>query len=212
MHILPLLYMPASSPRSPRDTLRLIVSISKFALTYHLFTQWVGHYQLTDGPSMLPTLNARGDYVWINCLHRRGRGIRAGDVISFRHPLSPGDRASKRVIAMPGDFVGRDTPGVGSDVMIQVCKHSRLIVTFGFNRRCEKHVRVADCSQGSGRSRLGCRRQCRLVAGLERLRTSAYGTDCWEGGGEGLATEPGQVADEPISRCEELSDARENSR
>lgn len=109
-----------------RQAGRLAINYLKLSVTIHVFTQLVGYPTLTDGPSMLPTLNTRGDRVWVNCLHRRGRGIKVGDVISFKHPLSPGERASKRVIAMAGDFVMKDTPGSGSDVMIQVRLTHRL--------------------------------------------------------------------------------------
>ena len=72
---------------------------------------------------MLPTLNTRGDFVWISKLHRRGKNIQVGDVVSFKHPLVPGEGACKRVLGMPGDFVLRDTvgaDGVRSDMAIQV--------------------------------------------------------------------------------------------
>ena len=36
-----------------------------------------------------------------------------GDVVSIKHPMFPGVGASKRVLGMPGDFVGRDTPAAG---------------------------------------------------------------------------------------------------
>ena len=68
---------------------------------------------------MLPTLNVIGDWVYISKLYRRGKGIQVGDVVSFKHPLVPGMRASKRVLGMPGDFVLRNTPGEGG-MMVQV--------------------------------------------------------------------------------------------
>ena len=54
---------------------------------------------------MLPTLAVSGDFLVIAKWHRRGRGIVAGDVISYAHPLFPGTVAVKRVVGMPGDFV-----------------------------------------------------------------------------------------------------------
>lgn len=54
---------------------------------------------------MCPTLAVSGDYLAIAKWHRRGRGIKHGDVISFTHPLVPGIGAVKRVIGLPGDFV-----------------------------------------------------------------------------------------------------------
>ena len=72
------------------------------------------------GPSMLPTLNVRYDWVYVSKLYRRGKGVKVGDVVTFKHPMFPGTGAAKRVLGMPGDFVLRDTPGSGSDMMIQV--------------------------------------------------------------------------------------------
>lgn len=59
---------------------------------------------------MLPTLEARYEHVAISRLHRRGRWIRVGDIVSIDHPVRGEYRSIKRVIGMPGDFVVRDTP------------------------------------------------------------------------------------------------------
>ena len=64
---------------------------------------------------MLPTANVRGDVYWISTYYRRGRGIKAGDLISFRHPLVPGEGASKRVLGMPGDWIAVDAGNVGGE-------------------------------------------------------------------------------------------------
>lgn len=70
---------------------------------------------------MLPTIASTGDVVYVSKLHRRGKGIKVGDVVSFKHPMFPDTGAIKRVVGMPGDFVARDTPGRGNGVMLQVC-------------------------------------------------------------------------------------------
>ena len=48
--------------------------------------------------------------------------MQIGDVVSYRHPIESEQRAIKRVIGLPGDFVLRDTPLVGGNkgMMIQV--------------------------------------------------------------------------------------------
>jgi len=69
---------------------------------------------------MLPTLETSRDWVFTSRLHRRGRGIQVGDVVSVKHPMFPGEGAIKRVLGMPGDFVERDTPGTEKGMMIQV--------------------------------------------------------------------------------------------
>jgi inner membrane protease subunit 1 len=37
--------------------------------------------QLSEGPSMYPTFNPRGDYLMISRVHKYGRGIEVGDVV-----------------------------------------------------------------------------------------------------------------------------------
>ncbi|PYH43826.1 putative mitochondrial inner membrane protease subunit 1 [Aspergillus saccharolyticus JOP 1030-1] len=66
--------------------------------------------QLSEGPSMYPTFNPRGDYLLISRLHRHGRGVEVGDVVRFYHPTFLGVNGAKRVIGLPGDFVCRDLP------------------------------------------------------------------------------------------------------
>ncbi|MCJ1232378.1 hypothetical protein MMC14_000330 [Varicellaria rhodocarpa] len=100
--------------------LRLIINCTKGFFFLHLFSEYVGSVRDTMGPSMLPTLNVRYDWVYVSKLYRRGKGVKVGDVVTFKHPMFPGTGAAKRVLGMPGDFVLRDTPGSGSDMMIQI--------------------------------------------------------------------------------------------
>ncbi|KAI9840748.1 MAG: hypothetical protein M1837_001322 [Sclerophora amabilis] len=86
----------------------------------HLFTNHIASIKLTYGPSMLPTINVRDEAVFISKFHRRGRDVKVGDIVSVRHPLEPDERAVKRVLGMPGDFVLRDAPGSQDELMIQV--------------------------------------------------------------------------------------------
>lgn len=70
------------------------------------------------GISMVPTIPA-GDtgypYLLYSSLHRRGRGVKVGDVIIYTHPLFPKDSGCKRIIGMPGDFVAVVTPSRGGE-------------------------------------------------------------------------------------------------
>ncbi|KAJ5098592.1 hypothetical protein N7532_005593 [Penicillium argentinense] len=66
--------------------------------------------QSSEGPSMYPTFNPRGDWLLISRLHSNGKGIQVGDVVRFNHPTFLGVHGAKRVIGMPGDFVCRDQP------------------------------------------------------------------------------------------------------
>lgn len=91
---------------------------------------------------MLTTLSAYGDGVLVSHLHRQGRGVQVGDVVDFKHPMFPGFGAIKRVVGMPGDFVMRDTPGLGkgdATKMIQVSWRFRDLL---LGREGEKENRV----------------------------------------------------------------------
>lgn len=46
--------------------------------------------------------------------------MKVGDVIAFNSVVDPDERVIKRVLGMEGDLVLRDTPGSGSESMIQV--------------------------------------------------------------------------------------------
>jgi inner membrane protease subunit 1 len=54
-------------------------------------------------------------YIIYSSLHRRGRGVKVGDVITYTHPIFPRDKGCKRIIGMPGDFVSVITPGRADD-------------------------------------------------------------------------------------------------
>lgn len=100
--------------------LRLFNATLKGFFLAHLF--WDHFYEIspTQGPSMLPTLEVLGDYVIVDKWYRRGRGIQVGDLVTFESVIDPGEKVLKRVLGMEGDYVLRDTPERGSDVMIQV--------------------------------------------------------------------------------------------
>jgi hypothetical protein len=92
---------------------------TNIVLFSHLFTTHVYELNGTLGASMLPTIYFEGDWVLINKLCRRGKGIQVGDLVSARHPLKPEELIIKRITAMPGDFVLADTVET-SGRMIQV--------------------------------------------------------------------------------------------
>jgi len=63
---------------------------------------------------MLPTIYLSGEWVAINKMCRRGKGVGVGDVVCAKSPIMPEEAVIKRVIGMPGDFVladGVDTSG-----------------------------------------------------------------------------------------------------
>ncbi len=69
---------------------------------------------------MMPTFSVQDDWLLVSRLYRGGKGIVAGDIITFDSVVEPGQKVIKRVLGLEGDYVLRDTPGEGS-IMIQVC-------------------------------------------------------------------------------------------
>jgi inner membrane protease subunit 1 len=100
--------------------LRLFNATIKAFFLAHLFWDHFYEFSPTQGPSMLPTLEVLGDSIIVDKWYRRGRGIQVGDVVTFESVVGPGEKVLKRVLGIEGDYVLRDTPGSGSDVMIQV--------------------------------------------------------------------------------------------
>jgi len=79
-----------------------------------MFFSYIGGITQTDGISMLPTIpHSYNGFPWVlySSLHRRGRNIKVGDVVTYTHPIVPNQYGCKRVIGMPGDFVSVITEG-----------------------------------------------------------------------------------------------------
>ncbi|KAF8425103.1 peptidase S24/S26A/S26B/S26C [Tirmania nivea] len=100
---------------------QFILNTLKLALFTHLV--WEHFYAVAPciGPSMLPTLSIEGTLVLHSKLHSRGRGCKAGDLVSAIHPMDSSVYVLKRIIGMPGDFVcvDPDPEGEGGR-MIQI--------------------------------------------------------------------------------------------
>jgi inner membrane protease subunit 1 len=93
---------------------RSLVFTGKLFLTVHVVGSYIGYVGSTHGISMVPTIPHSfysHPYILESHLHRRGRNIKVGDVITFTHPVIPSSKMSKRVVGMPGDFVSVMTPG-----------------------------------------------------------------------------------------------------
>jgi len=98
---------------------RPFLIFGQFALTLHVINAYIGAIGPTDGISMVPTIPhayRSTPYILESRLHRRGRNIHVGDIITFTHPVNQYSM-SKRVIGMPGDFVSVMTPGRGDEDM-----------------------------------------------------------------------------------------------
>ena len=99
---------------SPRDWTHHLLLAGKLFLTAHLFVSYVAYIGPTDGISMVPTIPhsfRSHPFILESRLHRRGRNVQVGDVITFTHPVNLVYASCKRVIGMPGDIVSVVTPG-----------------------------------------------------------------------------------------------------
>ncbi len=97
-----------------RSVARTALHWAHAALAAHLLVKHGYAASPLAGPSMLPTLAVRGDWVVLAKRHARGRGVRVGDVVSLAHPRRAGARTLKRVLALPGDYVLVGTPAGGA--------------------------------------------------------------------------------------------------
>ena len=117
--------MTAPFTRYASHPIRLLSASLKAILLAHVFATYGYSLVPTSGASMLPTIEVVGDIVLIDKAYRRGRGVTVGDVVSFDSVVQPGERVIKRVLGLEGDFVGRDTPGLGRGVgegeVVMVC-------------------------------------------------------------------------------------------
>jgi inner membrane protease subunit 1 len=99
---------------STNSCLGNILFVGKVFVVGHVFVSYIGGVGSTTGISMVPTIpHSFRSHPWIlySSLHRRGRNIQVGDVITYTHPMFPTEHGCKRVIGMPGDFVSVITPG-----------------------------------------------------------------------------------------------------
>ena len=93
---------------SPIPTLALIAF--DFAVVYgvfHVITQYGVNYTICVGPSMIPTLNEKGDFVLIDVFSYRmlNKDYRVGDVVICVCPYDPDKTVCKRIAAVSGDIV-----------------------------------------------------------------------------------------------------------
>lgn len=71
----------------------------------HLFTSTLFEISQTEGASMLPTVQASGDFCVVDKRYKNGNGIEMGDIIVARKPTQPESWVCKRITGMPGDVV-----------------------------------------------------------------------------------------------------------
>lgn len=87
-------------------------------LAFHMVTKYIVAVHNTIGPSMTPTIHgdqSQHPQILISKLHSHGRGVKVGDLITYRHPTVPRQFSCKRIIGMPGDLICLITPGKTED-------------------------------------------------------------------------------------------------
>ncbi|KAF1918416.1 peptidase S24/S26A/S26B/S26C [Ampelomyces quisqualis] len=96
---------------NPHSWYRVGLGLGQIFLASHILHHYIGGVGSTVGISMVPIIPARNSWILYSALHRRGRGVKVGDVITYTHPMFPNQYGCKRIIGMPGDFVSVVTPG-----------------------------------------------------------------------------------------------------
>lgn len=84
---------------------------------------------------MLPTFEVMMDGLLISKHYRRGRNVEVGDIVTFDSVVEPGGKVIKRVLGLEGDYVMRDTPGSGSQEMLQVSLFLSLLLSSIFTTK-----------------------------------------------------------------------------
>lgn len=115
-----------SSPFSTRllntylgHPIRALTVAARLLAAAHLTITYFYSWGATSGPSMLPGWEVFGQGAVVSHLHRRGAGVRVGDLVKYRIPINDGE-GIKRVAGLPGDYVLVHSPGGGPGHMIQV--------------------------------------------------------------------------------------------
>lgn len=91
-------------PRPLRNFLLELLETLLLATLIFLAVEFVSARVRVEGFSMMPTLQ-NGELVLVSKLAYRFGSIQRGDIIVFRHPLTPRQELIKRVIGLPGDEV-----------------------------------------------------------------------------------------------------------
>ncbi|KAF9036419.1 LexA/Signal peptidase [Hymenopellis radicata] len=92
---------------------RLLFAVANVFCVTHLLFDYVGRPAMTDGPSMLPTLAARGDCIIEDRLSVRRDPVTfsRGEIVTLKSPLDPLRIVCKRIIGLPGDIICVDPTG-----------------------------------------------------------------------------------------------------
>ncbi|GAB4846687.1 hypothetical protein Ancab_025693 [Ancistrocladus abbreviatus] len=81
------------------------VIVAKFLCFLHITNTYICFPTLVYGPSMLPTLNMKGDVLLSERVSHRLGKVEVGDVILVKSPENPLKTLTKRVAGMEGDRI-----------------------------------------------------------------------------------------------------------
>lgn len=139
-------FLPPSHPLRPKKTkmpsapllgrlgqtylghpFRALVAAAKVLAAGHLAITYFYSWGTVSGPSMLPAWEVWGEGAVVSHLYRRGVGVRVGDLVKFKVPVTDAD-GIKRVAGLPGDYILVHSADSGRDEMMQVRLYIRIYI------------------------------------------------------------------------------------
>ncbi|CAO2833274.1 unnamed protein product [Amaranthus hypochondriacus] len=88
-----------------KETVDRTIIIARFLCLLHVTDTYLFSPILVHGPSMLPTLNMRGDVLMVDRFTHRFGKVELGDVVLVTSPNNPKRVLTKRVLGLEGDVV-----------------------------------------------------------------------------------------------------------
>ncbi|CCH59392.1 hypothetical protein TBLA_0B05650 [Henningerozyma blattae CBS 6284] len=71
----------------------------------HIVHEFFYEFTETKGESMIPTINARNDYVHVSKRYKNGKNVKLGDCIVAIKPTDPKQRVCKRITGLENDII-----------------------------------------------------------------------------------------------------------
>ncbi|XP_021773935.1 mitochondrial inner membrane protease subunit 1-like [Chenopodium quinoa] len=88
-----------------KEAVNRTIIIAKFLSLFHITETYIFSPTIVYGPSMLPTLNIRGDVLLVDKFSHRIGNLELGDVVIVKSPQNPRRTLTKRILGMEGDVV-----------------------------------------------------------------------------------------------------------
>eukprot|EP01095_Lingulamoeba_sp_RSL-Kostka_P015698 TRINITY_DN7319_c4_g1_i1.p1 TRINITY_DN7319_c4_g1~~TRINITY_DN7319_c4_g1_i1.p1 ORF type:complete len:167 (-),score=31.63 TRINITY_DN7319_c4_g1_i1:196-696(-) len=87
----------------------LCISLVSFFM-YDILRNNIGDLIPVSGTSMIPTLDKKGNVLWLNVLFEY-KNLKRGDLVVFDLPYKTSTSALKRIIGLPGDQITYENDG-----------------------------------------------------------------------------------------------------